>query len=97
MDLAKVAGAENVVVHCDSQVVASHKNKRMKKYLEEVNFRISNLEVTIVQISREENKCTDRLAKAASAEFILVPEHVLSFVQISSLIDDGTNVQEVDS
>ena len=104
LDLAKAAGAENVVVHCDSQVVTSQinggyecKNKRMKSYLEEMNFRISNLEVTIVQISREENKCTDRLAKAASAEFILVPEHVLSFVQISLLIDDRTNVQEVDS
>ena len=28
---------------------------------------------------------------------MLVPEQVLSFVQVSSLIDDGTNVQEVDS
>ena len=28
---------------------------------------------------------------------MLVPEQVLSFVQISSLIDDGTNVQEVNS
>ena len=27
---------------------------------------------------------------------MLVPEQVLSFVQVSSLIDDGTNVQEVD-
>ena len=38
-----------------------------------------------------------RLAKAASVEHMLVPDQVLSFVQISSLIDDGTNVQEVDS
>ena len=28
---------------------------------------------------------------------MLVPEQVLSFVQVSSLIDDGTNVQEVNS
>ena len=28
---------------------------------------------------------------------MIVPEQVLSFVQVSSLIDDGTNVQEVDS
>ena len=28
---------------------------------------------------------------------MLVPEQVLSFVQVSSLIDDGTNVKEVDS
>ena len=69
----------------------------MKRYLEEVNFRIRNLEVKIVQIPREENECADRLAKAASAEFMLVPEQVLSFVQVSSLINEGMNVQEVDS
>ena len=81
LDLAKAVGAENVVVHCDSQVVTSQinggyecKNERMKRYLEEVNFQISNLEVKIVQIPREENKCVDRLAKAVSAEFMLVPE-----------------------
>ena len=104
LDLTKVSGAENVVVHCNSQVVMSQinggykcKNERMKRYLEEVNFRICNREVKIVQIPREENECTDRLAKAASVEFMLVPEQVLSFVQVSSPIDDGTNVQEVDS
>ena len=81
LDLAKAAGAENVVVHCDSHVVTSQinggykcKNKRMKRYQEEVNFRIRNLEVKIVQIPREENECVDRLVKAASAEFMLVPE-----------------------
>ena len=104
LDLAKAAGAENVVMHCDSQVVTSQinggyecKNERMKRYLEEMNFRIGNLKVKIVQIPREENECTDRLAKATSVEFMLVPEQVLSFVQVFSLIDDGTNVQEVDS
>ena len=104
LDFAKVAGAENVVVHCDSQVVTSQinggyecKNERMKRYLEEVKNRISSLEVRFVQIPRGENECADRLAKAASAEFMLVPEQVLSFVQVSSLIDDGTNVQELNS
>ena len=58
--------------------------------------QISSLEVKFVQILREENECADRLAKAASAEFMLVPEHVLSFVQVSSLIDNRTNVQGVD-
>ena len=103
LDLAKAAGAENVVVHCNLQVVTSQinggykcKNERMKRYLEEVKFRIGNLEVKFVQIPREENECTDRLAKAASAEFMLVPKQVLSFVHVSSLIDDRTNVQEVD-
>ena len=69
----------------------------MKTYLEEVKNWINSLEVRFVQILRKENECADRLAKAASAEFMIVPEQVLSFVQVSSLIDDGTNVQEVDS
>ena len=41
LDLAKAAGAENLVVYCDSQVVTSQvngeydcKNERIKKYLE---------------------------------------------------------------
>ena len=81
LDLAKAAGAENMVVHCDSQVVTSQinngyegKNERMKRYLEEVKYRISNLEVKFVQIPREENVCADHLAKATSAEFMLVPK-----------------------
>ena len=69
----------------------------MKKYLEEVKNRISSLEVKFVQILREENECADRLAKAAFVEFMLVSEQVLSFVQVSSLIDDGANVQEMNS
>ena len=104
LDLAKAAGAENVVVHCDSQVVTSQinggyecKNERMKRYLEEVKSRINSLEVRFVQIPRGENECAHRLAKAALAEFMLVLEQVLSFVQVSSLINDGTNVQELNS
>ena len=69
----------------------------MKKYLEEVKNRIDSLEVKFVQIPKEENECADRLAKAASAEFMIPSEQVLSFVQISSLIDDKANVQEVNS
>ena len=103
LDIAKAAGAESIVLHCDSQVVTSQingnyecKNERMKRYLEEVRNRISSLEVRFVQIPREENEYANRLAKAASAKFMLVLEQVLSFVQGSSLIDDGMNVQEVD-
>ena len=73
------------------------RNERMKKYLEEVKNRISSLEVRFVQILREENECADRLAKLASAEFMIAFEQILSFVQISSLIDDGANVQEINS
>ena len=50
LDLTKAAGAENMVVYCDSQVVTSQingnyecKNERRKKYLEEVKGRIGNL------------------------------------------------------
>ena len=68
------------------------KNERMKRYLEEVRNRINNIEIRFVQILREENDCADRLAKAASAEFMLVPKQVFSFVQVSTLIDDGSNV-----
>ena len=102
LDLAKATSAKNVVVHCNSQVVTSQinggyecKNERMKRYLKEVKNPISSLEVKFVQISRGENECADRLVKATSAEFMFVPKQVLSFVQISSLIDDGTNVQEL--
>ena len=98
-DLAKAVGAENMVVHCDSQVITSQingdyecRNERMKKYLEEVKNRISSLEVRFVQIPREENECVDHLAKATSAEFMIISKQVLSFVQISSLIDNGAIV-----
>ena len=48
LDLTKAAGAENIIVHCNSQVVTSQingdykcKNDRMKRYLEKVKSRIS--------------------------------------------------------
>ena len=69
----------------------------MKKYLKEVKNQIDSLEVEFIQIPREENECADRLAKAASAEFMISSEQVLYFFQISSLIDDKVNVQEVNS
>ena len=99
LDLAKAAGAENMIVHYDSQVITSQinsdygcKNERMKKYLEEMKNWIGSLEVRFVQIPREENECADRLAKATFAEFMIAHKQVLSFVQISSLIDNGENV-----
>ncbi|XP_075651592.1 uncharacterized protein LOC142622063 [Castanea sativa] len=101
LDLAKAAGAKNVVEYCDSQVITSQvndnyecKSERMKRYLEEVKGRISSLQMKLVQIPREENKCANQLAKAASVEHMLVPNQVLSFVQLSSLIDN-TNVQDI--
>ena len=81
LDLTKAAGAENMIVHCNSQVITSQingnyecRNERMKKYLEEVKNQIGSLEVKFVQIPREENECIDYLAKAASAEFMIASE-----------------------
>ena len=72
------------------------RNERMKKYLEEVKGRTASLKAKFVQILREENDCADRLAKAASAEFMNAPKQVLSFIQTCSLIDDGEQIQEID-
>ena len=81
LDLVRAAGAENMIIHCDSKVITSQinsdykcRNERMKKYLEEVKSRISALEVKFVQIPKEENEYADRLAKAASAEFMNASE-----------------------
>ena len=63
LDLVKAAGAENMIIHCDSQMITSQvnddyecRNERMKKYLEEVKSRTSGLKVKFVQIPREENE-----------------------------------------
>ena len=52
LDLVRAAGAENMIIHCNSQVITSQingdyecRNERMKKYLEEVKSRISGLGV----------------------------------------------------
>ena len=102
LDLAKAAGADNMIIHYDSQVITSQikgdyefRNERMKKYLEEVKYRINGFEVRIIQIPMEENECVDHLAKATFAEFMIASKQVLSFVQITLLIDNGANVQEI--
>ena len=101
LDLAKATRAARVVIHCDSQVITNQvngdyecKGERMKKYLDQVKARIDDFEPRIVQIPRGENERDDRLAKAASAEHMVIPGNVLSFVQLSPLIDPS-NVQEV--
>ena len=55
---------------------------------------VDDLQANLVLIPREENEQVDRLAKAASAEHMLIPNKVLSFVQLSPLID-GIDVQEI--
>ena len=71
-----------------------YKNERVKKYLEQVKNRVSDLQVKFFQIPKEKNENADRLAKAASAKYILIPSQVLSFVHTSPLIDI-INVQEI--
>ena len=66
----------------------------MKKYLDEVRARVDDLEAKVVQIPRGENERADRLAKATSAEQMIILGNVLSFVQLSPLIDPS-NVQEI--
>ena len=102
LDLARATGAENMIIHCDSQVVTSQvndsyecKSERMKRYLNEVKGQIGSPQIKFVQIPREENERANRLAKATSVECMLVPNQVLSFIQTSLLIDNGTNVQEI--
>ena len=66
----------------------------MKRYLDQVRERIDDLEAKIIQIPRGENELADRLAKIASAEHMITPGNVLSFVQLSPLIEPG-NMQEI--
>jgi len=63
------------------------KGERMKKYLEQAKRMVNNLQAKIVQIPRGENEQANRLAKAALAEYMIIPDNVLSFVQFSPLID----------
>ncbi|XP_050257778.1 uncharacterized protein LOC126702949 [Quercus robur] len=103
LDLVKAAGAVRVVIHCDSQVDTNQvnsdyecKGERMKKYLEQVKRRVDDLQAKIVQISSGENEQVDHLAKAALAELMITPNKVLSFVQLSPLIDP-IHMQEIGS
>ena len=68
----------------------------MKRYLDQVNRRVDDLQAKIVQIPKGENEQADRLAKAASAEHMITHGNILSFVQLSPLIDSD-DVQEIGS
>ena len=72
------------------------KGEWMNKYLEQMKKRTNDLQVKFFQIPREENKQANRLAKAASAKHMLIPNQVLSFVQISPVID-SISMQEIGS
>ena len=96
LDLARAAGATSVVIYCDSQVITNQinrdyecKGERMKLYLDQVKRGVDKLQAKIIQIPRGENEQVNRLAKAASAEHMITHGNVLSFVQLSSLIDSS--------
>ncbi|XP_030923179.1 uncharacterized protein LOC115950070 [Quercus lobata] len=86
LDLAKATRAAIMVMYCDSQVVTSQvngdynrKNEQMKRYIEQVKNRVSDLQAKFVQIPREENENANRLAKVASAEHMLIPNKLLYY------------------
>ena len=72
------------------------KGERMKRYLDQVKRRIDDLKAKIIHIPRGENEQADHLAKAASAEHMTTHSNVLSFIQLSPLIDSD-DVQEIGS
>ena len=68
----------------------------MKRYLDQVKRRVDDLQAKIIQIPKGENKQADRLTKAASIEHMITHGNVLSFVQLSPLID-SSDVKEIGS
>ena len=58
--------------------------------------RVNNLKAKIIHILRGENEQANRLAKAALAEHMITHSNVLSFVQLS-LVIDSNGVHEIGS
>ena len=103
LDLTKAAEAASMVLYCNSQVVTNQVNgdyecrgERTKRYLNQVRRRVDKLKAKIIQIPKGENDQANRLAKAASVKHMTTLNNVLSFVQLSSLID-SVDVQELSS
>ena len=103
LDLAKATGAVSVVLYYNSQVITNQVNrdykcrgKRMKRYLDQVRRRVDELKAKIIQIPRGENEQADCLTKATSAEHMSTLDNVISFVQLSPLIN-FVDVQEISS
>ena len=68
----------------------------MKRYLDQLKRRVDDLKAKIIQIPRGENEQEIDDLKAALVEHMITHGNVLSFVQLSPLIDSG-NVQEIGS
>ena len=84
-DLAKAVGVLLVVIHSDSQVIVNDyeaKGEWIKEYLRMIKERVSQKFLAkFVQILREENEQTDRLAKATFTERMDIKGQVLCSVQ----------------
>ena len=103
LNLTKAARAARVVLYYDSQVVTNQvnedyecKGERMKRYLDQVRRKVDELMAKIIQIPKGENEQANRLAKAASAEHMTTLDNVLSFIQLSPLMD-SVDVQKIGS
>ena len=55
--------------------------------MNQVKRKVDDLKAKIIQIPKRENEQADHLAKAASAEHMITHGNVLSFVQLSPVID----------
>ncbi|XP_075670146.1 uncharacterized protein LOC142639901 [Castanea sativa] len=79
LELTKSLGAGSIIVKGDSQLIINHvngmcdaKEDRMKKYLSKVRRLVQKfIEVSFVQLPREENMEADALAKAALGREIM--------------------------
>ena len=71
------------------------KGEQMKKYHHLIKEQVGeNFEARFMQVLREENEHTNRLAKVVSTDHMAVDNKVLSFTQYSPIIDE-ISVQEI--
>ena len=80
LDLARAAGASSMINRCNSQVITKQvngdykvKGEHMRKYLNLVKQHIGHdSNMRFMQVLREENVGANHLAKAASAEGMIL-------------------------
>ncbi|XP_075659066.1 uncharacterized protein LOC142628925 [Castanea sativa] len=101
LDLAKAARATSVIIHCDSQVITNQingdyecKGERMKKYLEQENRRVDDLQAKIVQIPRGKNDKPTVLPRPHQQNTWSSSIRYSPFIHLSPLID-VVNVKEM--
>ncbi|XP_075636779.1 uncharacterized protein LOC142609019 [Castanea sativa] len=95
LELAKSLGAESIIVKGDSQLVINQvnglcdaKEDRMKKYLRKVRQLVQKfMEVSFIQLLREENMEADALAKAASGGEVMDAYDRIQYMPSIELLD----------